>query len=91
MILPTVPVHSSGRFTWNGCSGVTDISDLAHREPWKQIYDDACDIGFYIFSERTSKKILFYMGRIDRDSDGDIQGWNFISLCGTYKILVVND
>lgn len=93
MILHTVPNHSSNLFTWKGNSGVADVSDLGQSgnfKVWDRIYDDACDIGFYIVSAKTRKRVLFYMGKIDGDGE-DIHGWNFISACGQFKILVVND
>jgi hypothetical protein len=55
------PIYPSKAFTWKGNSGVSEISDLGQYsfKGWSQLYDDACDIGFAIQSERTGKLVRF--------------------------------
>ncbi len=95
MIL-SCPIYPSRVFTWKGNSAVSDVSDMhAYASPqWSQLYDDACDVGFAIESDRTGKVVRFSLGREEfsgHGEDKEVVGWNFISICGKYKILVVND
>lgn len=69
---------SSNRFTWNGRTISTEASDL---QPFNAgsmfapIYDDACDVGFQIVSEKSSQVTTFYLNHVQRDAEGDIQMW----------------
>lgn len=88
----SIPVYSSILFTWSANAAVTDITDLtALRSPWSKIWSDRPEEGFEVESAKTHKRILFVRGREERDREGDLTGWNFISSCGKFKILVVND
>jgi len=42
-----------------------------------QIYDDACDVGFEIKSEKTGNNVKFYMDQEFTDNEGDLQYWTF--------------
>ena len=44
-----------------------------------QLYDDACDEGFVLVSERTGAEIPMYLTKTERDREGDVQCWNFKS------------
>lgn len=69
---------SSNRFTWNGHTISTEASDLqplSAGSMFARIYDDACDVGFQIVSERTSQVATFYLTDTQRDAEGDIQMW----------------
>ena len=42
-----------------------------------QLYSDACDIGVLVSNPRTGNAVPFVLAREVRDSEGDIQGWDF--------------
>lgn len=44
----------------------------------------------WLLNPRTGNKVKFEMYRED-GFDGDVFGWNFISNCGQYKLLIIND
>lgn len=46
-----------------------------------RIYDDACDEGFYLVSEKTGQKILFVGGYPCRNSENEITHWEYTSYC----------
>lgn len=37
-----------------------------------RIYDDACDIGFTLVSQRTGREIVFALAHEERDREGDL-------------------
>jgi hypothetical protein len=45
-----------------------------HLQP---IYDDACDVGFAVKSEITSKVVTYYMSNVMKDAEGEILGWEY--------------
>ncbi len=53
-----------------------DISSLKGFNPLRQLWNDACDQGFVMKSERTGKKVAFYFSHTDMDGS-DTAGWNF--------------
>jgi len=97
MSIIATKIHS-GAFTWTGNSGVTEASDIRHANFLGRIYDDACDQGFVVVSEKTRKEVIFYLDYTDwgfgRNQDveqDEIAGWNFKSACRRYTILIIND
>ena len=64
---------------------IKGISQLNQR-----IYNDACDTGFWLKSEKTGYMMLFMPTEVDITNDNEIAGWNFKSEEGM-KLLVVND
>ena len=70
----------SNRFTWMPSEGhfTTFASDAQFR--LERIYQDACDVGFVMVSERTGKELTFYLDKEERDPSGeDIIAWHFKS------------
>ena len=74
----------------------TEASDLPKTfNPESQIYDDACDCGFTLVSEKTGTEALFGFDREDRQ-EGELMG-TWFEYCGIddtlkgLKILVIND
>lgn len=64
----------------------------------QQIYNDACDVGIAIRSERTGVVCRFLL--VDHDeNDGEVAGWRFEPLdkreagrtCGIKRVLIIND
>jgi hypothetical protein len=79
----TIPVYSSDRFTWKGKQGCADASDFGNAPVAEQVYDDACDVGFYVVSAKTGVRMLFTFAN---DKAGT---WVFSS--GDFTILIFND
>ena len=42
-----------------------------------QLYDDACDQGFVLVSDRTGAEIPFYLDETETSNEGEILCWNF--------------
>lgn len=42
-----------------------------------RIYDDACDVGFTLISQRTGREIVFALAHEERDRDGDLRWEDF--------------
>jgi len=87
---------SSKFFTWNteadNCYGVTDISDLGpNYNLFQKIYDDACDVGFAIESEKTGKVVEFYFDSEVVDPEGCIDAYVFYNADSSISIWVYND
>ena len=76
---------------------VGEVSELYN--PFSQIYDDACDIGFIMVNEDTRNEVIFTLSGEDKNDDGETTGWRFESQIkingvwyhGTYKCLIAND
>jgi len=77
-----IPELNTKQFTYNPATKtfVCEASDLCGFEP-RRIYDDACDIGFYLVSEKTGTKVLFCENELTYDNDGDLISFNFSSHC----------
>jgi len=64
-----------------------------------QMYDDACDIGMAMYSEKTGKQSEWTLVKTDEDNE-DVYGWNFAptaesirkfpNLAG-WSVLIIND
>lgn len=76
MALVVVP---SSRFTWfKGC-GTAEISDFKGYEHnfFSRLFDDACDEGFRIVSDKTGDIQPFFLACTLNDEEGDVQCWVF--------------
>jgi hypothetical protein len=65
---------------------------------FKQIYDDACDVGIAIRGKH--HLIRFYLSSQDKDAEGDVAGWRFKPIpedarrhpeCANTSVLIIND
>jgi len=66
-----IPVYPADLFTWKGTHGFTEASDLkaVNFNP-SQVWDDSCDVGFYLRSPNTGAKKLFtYAGHDHQDNE----------------------
>jgi hypothetical protein len=57
---------------------VTEMSDLDNggtREAFGRVYDDACDVGLTIISQRTGSAVVFCLSEEKRDGEGDMMYW----------------
>lgn len=84
MMLRPLPMKAS-IFTWNNDHGVAEASDIAAALGVRdfipeRVYDDACDVGFTLISDRTGREVVFYLARTHCDDEGDFKYWEFHSL-----------
>lgn len=81
MVSASVPVHDGSKFTWYGKAGCIDVSDLAlqcgQQSMCSRIWDDACDVGFWMLSPKTGKKVLFMFEAEAKSPDGETSAWLF--------------
>ncbi len=74
---------------------VAEISDLGPNFQFERVYDDACDVGFTLISSKTGKGVVFALEAEERNRDGDILMWHFVSVTpghkNKYKITLFND
>jgi hypothetical protein len=92
MILKPAPISSSN-FTFKNNTFIAEASDLRNFELGR-VYDDACDAGFTIVSEKTGKHVVFAETDADVDSEGDFLAWNFVAVTKGFeklKVVIFND
>jgi hypothetical protein len=93
MILRPSPI-SSTYFTYapETKTFATEASDLPRGFDINRVYDDAIDEGFTIVSKRTGKEVVFRKERLVKDTEGDIQAWEFssVTILG-FKAMIFND
>lgn len=83
-VLRTATRISSKDFTWNSKTQTfsTELSEFGHRNArcntLAQIYDDACDIGFVMVSEKTGKEEVFAFVEAKKDEEGDLQFLKYV-------------
>lgn len=89
--------HSSNSFHFNKNDNVMSVeaSDLA-RPMMRQIYADACDLGFTVISARTGREEDFRVCDETRDNENDLLYWTLEpvdrNLRNTgLKVVVFND
>jgi hypothetical protein len=91
-IIKDVNVYSTKLFIYDKKTKtfITEVSDLPCKgKPFYQIFNDACDYGFWMESERTGDLMLFLYEGADKSSD-EIVGWRLKSEEG-FNALVIND
>jgi hypothetical protein len=91
MKLATVTFRAD-QFTWTKGEGVSEASDLRVNAaiPGSRIWDDATDYGFEVVGKHETILFLFIDFLMSRDGD-EIDGWKYISSCGRFKIIILND
>ena len=76
---------------------VAEISDLEANcgRAWlTRLYNDACDIGFAIRSEKTGKVIRFSLSNEEKDREGDLVAFHFSPVetnSGVREVVIFND
>lgn len=76
MILKPTPISSS-MFTFKNNTFVAEASDFGRNLRLGQVYDDACDEGFTIISEKTGKGAVFALYNHEEDGEGDLVSYIF--------------
>lgn len=69
--------HLAERFIWEGNHGTAEVSDLG-KNPFQQIYNDACDIGFGLIGR--TKHVVFAVTEEFRNRDNDLEYWTLKSI-----------
>lgn len=100
MILNVI-AFSSRQFTYTEADRtfVSEASDLDNRH-LQRIYDDACDVGLAIQSDKTGRVVRFYMDGAKTDGEGELTHWTYKPLpedvrrmpdVADLKVIVFND
>lgn len=99
IILGDARAYPSGSFTLSDQCLAAEASDLGYHGP-HQIYDDACDVGIAIRSERTGELVRYYLSGEDSLDGEDVAGWHFKPItedirrvpgCARTDVLIIND
>jgi hypothetical protein len=90
-----LPVHDASIFSWNGNTGVAEMSDLEAPGD-AQVWDDSCDVGFILKSPKTGTEVLFTFVSEVKDAEGEVQAWIYqntpvTSEVGLLKVHILND
>lgn len=94
----------SSMFTWSneGRSACAEASDMGNRH-LQRLYDDACDVGFKMKSEKTGEVVTFVMASPFYHGEGEdkeLAGWHYIPTsesfrnvpnCQNMEVTVFND
>lgn len=86
-----LPVYDAAKFVWEGGVGVTEASALElfpGAEPGDPVWDDSCDVGFWLSSRRTGARKLFLLDQVV-EKGGSTVVWIFRSEEG-FKAHVLN-
>lgn len=75
MILHPTPICSTN-FTFSKNTFIAEASRLGKSFVTGRVYDDACDEGFTIISERTGNPTVFALHNVEMN-EGDIMAWEF--------------
>lgn len=72
---------------------IAEESDLRNKNLFRQVWDDACDVGFIIRSHHTGREVTFALYSQVTDSDGDVTAWHFDSLDEdvNWRVTILND
>jgi hypothetical protein len=78
--------HSSRQFTLSADRRtlIAEASDLDNLH-LQQLYDDACDVGFAVKSEKTGKVVVFSMTSPFYNDEREIQGWHYVPTCESFR------
>ena len=78
---------------------IGEMSDFQNQNLFNQLYDDACDCGMVIKSNKTGKEVTFYLSETVYDSENCITHWTFLPVVDkntpegakNTKVVVFND
>lgn len=77
----------SKMFTVSGNKLVAEASDMGNRH-LQPLYDDACDVGFAVKSERTGKVVTFVMQSPFYKGEGEdreLGGWHYVPTSESFR------
>ena len=77
-----------------GRSFFAEISELPkQRIPYMRVYNDACDVGFWLVSHKTGAEIMMVMTE-EKKVNGDVVGWTFEPVdkkAPIRNVVIIND
>jgi len=84
VVLKPFPYLRSSEFSWNAETKKFSAfaSDLKGFGRLGRVYDDACDEGFTMISDRTGREVVFVSAGTEHDREGDVQAWVFVPAVG---------
>jgi len=59
-------------FTWAGECGTCNASDIMGGLLHQRIWDDSCDVGFFVKSHKTGRQVLFTHTKDVHEAEGDL-------------------
>ena len=67
------------QFFWDKATKIfsQEASTLRNYRFLSRLYNDACDTGFVLVSHKTGRKVPFYLVDEVKNSDGDVEHWEF--------------
>lgn len=71
MILTAHPAVSTARMTWVPATRMF-VAEASEIGPFTRVYDDACDVGMTLISQRTGNAVTFVVNHTERDAEGDV-------------------
>lgn len=100
MKFPIIEFPSSF-FTWSQGVAHAEASDMENRH-LQPLYDDACDVGFAIKSDKTGEVVTYVMERpvYDEGEDHELLEWRYVPTnesirkvpaCANSKAVIYND
>ncbi len=91
-VLNNLPVLSSRHFVFprkgaesrlreRGTHGVAEASCIGpvFTRWFSRVWDDSCDLGFWMVSARTGQRVLFVLASEERNEVGELVAWKFES------------
>lgn len=90
-----LPCYNARYFSWNSqgkSQGTAEASDVSpHRAPHAQVWSDACDVGFFVYSPKTDvMKLFLHAERIMDESGEDVKADRYASEDG-FEVILFND
>ena len=87
-------IVSSRHFVMSAGVACCDISDFGKGFDFERVYDDACDEGLTVHSEKTGFDVVFALENVVRDNENDVLYWELISVTPGnvgHKMKIFND
>lgn len=89
-----IPTYKASQFTWqrsqDGAAEASDLGCTVGIAPGRQVWSDACDVGFMLVSDRTGTEKLFTLASERRSGDNELEAWIFVSEDG-FTATIYND
>jgi hypothetical protein len=96
MIRPNINTFDASKISWEDKEGFVEASDLGLKAgmlPYCPLYDDACDLGLFLFNPKKGTKCLFVLERVMDNNDVDFSYsiFKFVSVDGKIGLTIFND
>ena len=67
------------------CTFVTERSTFDAAGGLRQLYQDSCDVGFVMVSEKTGQEAVFGLSHVEMNRDSDVVYWELAPLYSTVR------